>query len=144
MSPRPSRTVTGVIYQGDLHFDLGLRVPGRLLHLGAGFGCNRPRRACARAGASARARRSVRVREAPAIRIIRIAWYHRTLAGAQFSATRAGLKPYTTLYLIRRMSSGRRCRKPLRFLQSRFASSGEKTDVRRQRTAAPACAESAA
>src|SRR5437016_7501724 len=47
------------------------------------------------------------------------------------------------VYLIRRMSSGRRCRKRLRFLQSRFVSMGEKTDVRWQETEGPARAESA-
>ncbi len=32
------------VYQSDPHFDLGLRVLGRLLDLGAGFRCNRPGR----------------------------------------------------------------------------------------------------
>src|SRR2546429_9528864 len=50
----------------------------------------------------------------------------------------------TTLYLIRRRYSGRRCREALRFLQSEFVSMGEKTNVRRQKTEAPARAESAA
>src|SRR5204862_377052 len=50
----------------------------------------------------------------------------------------------TTLYLIRRRCSGRRCREALRFLQSRFVSTGEKTDVRRQKTETAACTETAA
>src|SRR6266566_3580183 len=41
------------------------------------------------------------------------------------------------------MSSGRRCRKRLRFLQSRFVSMGEKTDGRWQETEGPTRAESA-
>src|SRR5439155_1492559 len=50
----------------------------------------------------------------------------------------------TTLYLIRRRCSGRRCREALRFLQSKFVSTGEKTDVRRQKTETAARAETAA
>src|SRR5712691_12748766 len=78
MSLRPSRTVTGVFTRATRTLTLACVSLGGCWTSAPGLGAIGPEGACARAGAWARARRSVRVRDAPAILSIRITWYHKT------------------------------------------------------------------
>src|SRR5260370_36929534 len=77
MSPRPSRTVTGVFTRATCTLTLAWVSLGGNWTSTPGLGGMGPEGACARAGAPATARRSVRVNDAPAIRIIRLTWSHR-------------------------------------------------------------------
>ena|SRR5436309_10980896 len=157
MSPRPSRTVTGVFTSATCTLTLACVSLGGNCTSTPGFGAIGPEGACARAGIPAMGRRSARGKAAVTNRPISPNQEHKlgappTAAEAGPATTSKSLEPsiaYTLprrggVYLIRRTSGGRRCRKPRRFLQSRFVSTGEKNDVRRKETEAPARAEGAA
>src|SRR5260370_20832524 len=78
MSPWPLRTVAGVFTSVSCTLTLACVSLGGCWTSAPGLGAIGPEGACARAGASARARRSVSVTDAPAILSIRITWYHKT------------------------------------------------------------------
>src|SRR6266700_5300045 len=145
MSPRTLRTVTGVFTSATCTLTLACVSLGGCCTAVPGFGGSGPEGAWA-AGAPARATSSVRVRMALAMWLIRITWCYGIQPRPVQHNTRWAKAPTVcaTVYLIRRMFNGRRCRERPRFLQSRFVSTGEKTHVRRQETEAAARAESAA
>src|SRR5260370_33214338 len=99
MSPRPSRTVTGVFTRATCTLTLAWGSLGGNWTSTPGLGGMGPEGACARAGAPATARRSVRVNDAPAIRIIRLTWSHRISLALNAMQHLYGLKPlhYTEL-----------------------------------------------